>query len=121
MVSEALFAPCDEGLGKHAVQVYYDSPAATDSLSAVIGSLGLTMRFQGSIARVPTSLLMDSWSLASHMPMQPEPITMICLHFLFIAPMTADTPGNSSSAIADSSKTALVDSAGLLSAFPEPN
>ena len=59
--SDALFAPCDdEALGKHAVQVYYDSPVATDSVCAVIGSLGLTMQFQGSISGVPTSLLMDS-------------------------------------------------------------
>ena len=59
--SDALFAPCDdEPLGKHAVQVYYDSPVATDSICAVIGSLGLTMQFQGSISGVPTSLLMDS-------------------------------------------------------------
>ena len=54
--SDALFAPCDdEALGKHAVQVYYDSPVATDSVCAVIGSLGLTMQFQGSISGVPTS------------------------------------------------------------------
>ena len=53
--------------------------------------------------------------------MQPVPISMICLLVLFIAHMTAGTPGNSSSILADSSPTAFVDSAGLLSAFPEPN
>ena len=59
--SDALFAPCDgEHFGKHVVQVLYDSHVMTDSVCAVIGSLGLTMHFQGSMSGVPTSLLMDS-------------------------------------------------------------
>ena len=49
--SDALFTHCDdESLGKHAGQVYYDSRVATDSICAVIGSLGLTIQFQGSIS-----------------------------------------------------------------------
>ena len=59
--SDALFAPCDDDiLGKHVAQVYYDSPAKTDSICTVVGSLGLTMQFQGSISGVPTFVLMDS-------------------------------------------------------------
>ena len=59
--SDVLFVPCDdEALGKHAVQVYYDSPVVTDSVCAVVGSLGLTMQFEGTVSGAPASVLMDS-------------------------------------------------------------
>ena len=59
---DALFVPSvhSEGLGKHAVQVYYDSPVVTESACPVIGSLGLTMHFHGTVSNAPVSLLFDS-------------------------------------------------------------
>ena len=59
--SDASFVPtAHEALGKHAVQVYYISRVVTDSVCAVVGSLGLTMQFYGTVSNAPVVLSMDS-------------------------------------------------------------
>ena len=40
--------------------MYYDKPVVSDSVCAVIGSLGLTMQFRASVSNAPASVLMDS-------------------------------------------------------------
>ena len=63
--SDALFVPAaDETMGKHAVQVYYVSPVVTDSVCAVVGAMGLTMQFHGTVSHAPMVLSMDS--MCSH-------------------------------------------------------
>ena len=63
--NDALFVPsADETMGKLAVQVYYVSPVATDSVCAVVGAMGLTMQFHGTVSNAPVVLSMDS--MCSH-------------------------------------------------------